>query len=82
VTTVTVTQIPDPRKIAQRLREQARARRLHITHDMIAAHARCHRTGVVHYFKARRSPQAVADALKALFAEAKARNGARKKASA
>ena len=76
MTTVTVTQIPDPRKIAQRQREQARARRLHITHDMIAARAHCHRTGVVHYFKARRSPQAVANALKALFAESTLRNGA------
>lgn len=82
MTTVTVTQAPDPRKIAQRQREQARCRRLGITHDMIAARARCHRTGVVHYFKARRSPQAVADALKALFAEAKAGNGAREKVSA
>ena len=69
MTTVTVTQAPDPRKSAQRQREQERCRRLGITHDMIAAHARCHRTGVVHYFKARRSPQAVADAIKALLAE-------------
>ena len=68
--------IPRGRGIEDRQRQQARARRLHITHDMIAARAHCHRTSVVHYFKARRSPQAVANALKALFAESTLRNGA------
>lgn len=79
MTAVTVTQTDEILK-ARRRREYERCQRDGITHDMIAAKARCHRTLVVHYFAARRSPKTVKGAIAALRAaalhERKTRNGA------
>lgn len=67
VTTATVTQ--GTRQLKRKRRElQERCRAAEITHDKIAAEARCHRTSVVHFFSGRRSPRAVELAIEKLLA--------------
>ena len=70
MTADTVTQSAEILK-ARRRREYERCRRDGITHEMIAARAKCDRTLVVHYFAARRSPASVKLAITELRAEAK-----------
>lgn len=71
MTTATVTQGTRQLKRARRaLSEQCRAAQ--ITHDAIAAEARCHRTSVVHFFSGRRSPRAVELAIEKLLLAADA----------
>ena len=59
------------KRARQPLRDRCRA--LGITHDDIAAEARCHRTYVVQYFSGRRSPRAVELAAEKLIAERQAK---------
>lgn len=69
--TVTVTQSPAKLK-ASRAALQKKLRRVGITHDAIAALAKCDRTLVVHYFAGRRSASAV---VAAIFQLLEQRNG-------
>ncbi|MDD5304779.1 MAG: hypothetical protein PHS14_16915 [Elusimicrobia bacterium] len=67
MTTDTVTRGTKKLK-AERRELYERCRERGITHDKIAAVARCSRTYVVHFFAARRSPRAIELAIELLLA--------------